>query len=82
VSSYHAFAEDGQAPALAARQVIADAVTLVRNAVRPMVSALHVARARHVTAERVAGLPAHLLADLGYERDWDGSIHPVRGEDV
>lgn len=82
MSNYHAFADDCQVPAPSIQQVVSDTAALVRNAIHAVVSPLRQARARRTTVERITGLPAHLLADLGYERDWDGSIHPVRNEDA
>ncbi|KQW75838.1 hypothetical protein ASC89_23225 [Devosia sp. Root413D1] len=82
MSNYHTYADDCRAPAPSVQQVAGDAISLVRSAIHAVVSALRHARARRATEDRVTGFPAHLLADLGYERDWDGSIHPVRNEDA
>jgi len=33
---------------------------------------------RHLAMRRIARFSAHRLSDIGFERDWDGSILPQR----
>jgi hypothetical protein len=77
VSNYHAYVDECHAVAPTGSQTIRDLIGAMRNALVVAVSPLRKTMARRTTEDRVAGLSAHLLADLGYERDWDGSIHPV-----
>lgn len=77
MSNYHAYADDCQAPTLSGWQAASDLANLARTGLRAAIAPLRNAMLRRATEQRVADFPDHLLRDLGYERDWDGSIHPV-----
>lgn len=82
MSNYHAFADECHAAAPTGSEVLGEIIGALRRATVAAVLPLRQALERRATAERVGGLPAHLLADFGYERDWDGSVHPLPGDDA
>jgi len=53
------------------------AITSVGRAVSGVTTRLAVAFAHRPARERFARFSDHRLHDVGYERDWDGSIIPV-----
>ncbi|OEO32953.1 hypothetical protein VW23_009070 [Devosia insulae DS-56] len=77
MSNYHAYADDCQAATVSGWQAAADLAAALRSGFRTAIAPLHNAMLRRATEQRVADFPDHLLRDLGYERDWDGAIHPV-----
>lgn len=82
MSNYHAFADECHAATPTGSEVLAEIMGALRRATVAAVLPLRRALQRRATAERVRGLPPHLLADFGYERDWDGSVHPLPGDDA
>ena len=53
------------------------AIGSLRQAVRVLVASLVAAFERRLAMGRFARFSDHRLQDLGFERDWDGSIIPV-----
>ena len=45
--------------------------------------AMHITAAieQRFTQRRLTRLSKHMLRDLGFERDWEGAIHPLRDAD-
>lgn len=82
MSNYHAYADDCDAGAPTGSDLLRHSIAAVNNAMIVAVSPLRQAMARRATVQRLSGLAPHLLADLGYERDWDGSIHPFHRDDA
>lgn len=77
MSNLHAYADacESPAPALTLSTIAARLAQLAR---RP-VAGLAAASAR-LWPRDLSRYPDHLLADIGFERDWDGSIIAVTKE--
>lgn len=82
MSNYHAYADECHAAAPTGSDILAQIIAAMRRVAVAAILPLRRALERRATAERVSGLPPHLLADLGYERDWDGSVHPFGRDDA
>ena len=58
-----------------------DAVDTVMATMATVLTALRAALLRHWTQRHLARLSDHMLRDFGFERDWDGTIRPLRDAD-
>ena len=56
---------------------VSAAITFLGHAARARVASVVAAFRHRRDMERVARFSDHRLQDVGYERDWDGSINPV-----
>lgn len=52
----------------------------VRALITALATSIQTAIRRRQTQRFIARLPDHLLQDFGYERDWDGTILPLRDD--
>ena len=78
MSSIHLYADDASEPnAVAVSTILATIGAAAKAAVVSIVAVVE----RRRTQRFIARLPDHLLADFGYERDWDGTIR-ARREDA
>jgi hypothetical protein len=77
VSNYHATADITDAyEAVSLRARLA---TLARRAVA-VIARLRAAIEQRFAMQRISRMSNHMLADFGFERDWDGTIRPIRDD--
>jgi hypothetical protein len=75
VSNYHAYADtcDDLAPASLRPRVDA-----LRHAIATAATRLVAIIEHRLARQRIARLSDHMLRDSGFERDWDGTVRPLR----
>jgi hypothetical protein len=76
MSNLHACADDGTILPRLPAQRLAGAIETLRMTATRMVSGLVRAVQDLRTPSRISRYSDHLLRDIGFERDWDGSILP------
>jgi hypothetical protein len=78
VSNIHAYpdAVDGLVPASARLPMVA--IEPLRIAVTGQAARLFAGLQHRRTMRRIAGFSDHRLQDMGFERDWDGSVIPMQ----
>jgi hypothetical protein len=82
VSNYHAYFDASEQMASASARIPSNAIASLRCSALEAVSHLVAEFKRRHTQRAMARFPAHLLADMGFERDWDGSVVSiVNGEE-
>lgn len=81
MSNIHAIAEasDHQTPAFITASV--EAIAIVCATIRTLVLRIVASIEQRFLRRRLTRLSDHMLRDLGFERDWDGSIRSLRDVD-
>jgi hypothetical protein len=80
VSNYHAYLDDRAPVSAVGSGTIEAAIEALGTSARRVATGL-VRSMRELLKRDINRYSDHLLRDMGFERDWDGSILPRRGED-
>jgi hypothetical protein len=80
VSNYHAYASNDELISAPLRAALGT-IDALRAAVIHAVVATRTAIVDRWTQRRLARLSNHMLRDLGFERDWDGTVRSLRDAD-
>ena len=77
MSNYHATADvsDALAPALPTPGAV---FAVLARPVRTAFGGLRAAIEQRLALQRISRMSDHMLADFGFERDWDGTIRSRR----
>jgi hypothetical protein len=81
VSNVHATADASDHHIQSALTTAIEVATTVEANIQAFAMRVVVAIEQRLTQWRLARLSNHMLRDLGFERDWDGAIRPLRDLD-
>lgn len=81
MSIYHITADTCPAPLSTILRVGLDAAGAARTGFFAAADNVGGALVRYRTQRRLSRLSDHMLQDFGFEREWDGTIHSLRGAD-
>lgn len=78
MSTIHTSLDTSEPPSLPSARGLLIAIDAVFATVRGSADALRAGLVRRRTMAHVARFSDHGLRDIGFERDWDGTIVPLR----
>jgi len=78
VSNIHAIADTSDYQVSSALNIVVDVATTLNATIRALAMRVVAAIEQRFTQRRLTRLSDHMLRDLGFERDWDGSIRSLR----
>jgi uncharacterized protein YjiS (DUF1127 family) len=76
VSNIHAYMDTGDQVAPASAPTSMDAIVSLRAAATELTAGVVAGFLYRRTLRRIERFPDHRLHDMGFERDWDGSVIP------
>ena len=82
MSIYHATTDAGDDFTPASLRAPLNVLATLANAARPIIAGLRATIERRLAMQRISRMSDHMLADFGFERDWDGTIRSNRDADT
>ena len=81
MSNIHATADASVHQVSSALTTVVDVTATLQATVRTVAMRIVAAIEQRFMQRRLTRLSNHMLRDLGFERDWDGTIRPLREAD-